>query len=370
MILFKQVKKTLKRIMPLREASFLREKDKLQSQLEKQQKTISTITKSLRTQNAEIQMLRNELRKLNKDIRHSAWGNYKLSNRDAINAYISTLPVSKYPEELCRWFFYRTGRILNLENPVTFNEKIQWLKLFDSTPLKTQLADKYLVRDWIREKIGEQYLVPLLGVWERFDDIDFDSLPDQFVLKTNHGCKSIIMVKDKSLLDQSDANEKFSKWLRINYAMYGLELQYQNIKPLIIAEQYLENENDNLHDYKVFCFNGRAESIKYHLSDQQVPLQEVFYDLNWNRLPFSDGPELSENDAPKPERLEEMISLAETLSAGFSFVRVDFYVLNNGDIKFGEMTFTPSNGISKWSDENVNIRYGNLITLPEKSPLP
>lgn len=284
--------------------------------------------------------------------------------------YYRNLTPSQYPAELCEWFKRTTGQNLDLENPKTFNEKLQWLKLYDSTPLKTRLADKYLVRDWVKEKIGEEYLIPLLGVWDSFDEIDFDALPNQFVLKANHGCGWNIIVTDKSKFDKADAKKKFDSWMKLNFAYsFGLELQYLNIPPKIIAEAYVENAGNDLYDYKVFCFNGKAESIMF-LSERKTGLKMAFYDLQWNKLPFTYSFPRNPEDIPKPQNLDLLISLAEKLSEGFAHVRVDFYILNDGTLKFGEMTFTSASGSCKWNPPEQNRIYGDLITLPPKSPIP
>ena len=273
------------------------------------------------------------------------------------------MPEEKYPEYLKEWFYKNTGKELNLDNPQTFNEKIQWMKLYDSTPLKTRLADKYLVRDWVKEKIGEEYLVPLLGVWKNFDDIDFDNLPDKFVLKANHGCAWNIIVKDKNKLDVKNAKNKFQKWLQTNFAYcYGLELHYKNIKPLIIAEQYIENNSKDLYDYKVWCFNGKAEYIQF-LSERQTGLKMAFYDRDWNKQDFVYSYSMNTNHVEKPQNLEKLLTLAEKLSEGFPHVRIDFYILNDGTIKFGEMTFTSMSGACKWSPEDTDEKLGQLINL-------
>ena len=153
-------------------------------------------------------------------------------------------PESKYPELLCDWYYETCEKALDLSRPRTYNEKVQWLKLYDTTPLKTRLSDKYLVRQWISEKIGDQYLIPLLGAWDHFDEIDFDALPNQFVLKANHGCGWLVIVKDKNKFNRGDAKKKFDYWMHTNFAYCaGLELQYRDIKPKIIAERYLEDES-------------------------------------------------------------------------------------------------------------------------------
>ena len=273
------------------------------------------------------------------------------------------MPEVKYPEYLKDWFYKCTGKELNLENPQTFNEKIQWIKLYDSTPLKTRLADKYLVRDWVKEKIGDEYLIPLLGVWDKFDDIDFDKLPDKFVLKANHGCAWNIIVTDKNKFDKEDAKQKFSLWLNKNFAYcFGLELHYKSIKPLIIAEEYIENDNQDLYDYKIWCFDGKAKYIQF-LSERKKGLKMVFYDTEWNKQDFVYSYPRNEKDIEKPKNLELLLTLAEKLAQGFSHVRVDFYILNDGSIKFGEMTFTSMSGACKWVPNDTNKVMGDLIAI-------
>ncbi|MDY6993883.1 MAG: ATP-grasp fold amidoligase family protein [Pseudomonadota bacterium] len=273
-------------------------------------------------------------------------------------------------EELKLWYKRISGIELDLENPKTYNEKIQWLKLYDSTPLKTRLSDKYLVRDWVTEKIGEEYLIPLLGVWDDFDEIDFDQLPNQFVLKANHGCGWNIIVRDKCTFAKDDAREKFNKWMNTNFAFhFGLELQYLNIQPKIIAEEYIENRDQDLYDYKVFCFDGKANSVMF-LSERQHGLKMAFYDLQWNKLPFVYSYPQNDKEIPRPKNLDLMIGLSEKLSAEFPHVRVDFYILNDGSLKFGEMTFTSASGSCKWDPPEQNRIFGDLITLPTKNSIP
>lgn len=292
------------------------------------------------------------------------------SNQKKDYSYYSKLQSKDYPKELALWFKEKTGKELDLENPKTYNEKIQWMKLYDVTPLKTKLADKYASREWVAKRIGSEYLVPLLGVWNSFDEIDFESLPDRFVLKANHGCGWNIIVKDKKSFDIQDAKKKFEKWMNTNFAfVYGLELQYMNIRPKIIAEAYLENGNDDLYDYKVFCFNGKAESIMF-LSERKNGLKMAFFDLNWNRIPVSYTFPRNEEEIPKPQNLELLIELAEKLSKGFPHVRVDFYIMNDGSIKFGEMTFSSASGTCKWAPPEQDVIYGNMINLPSKKKIP
>lgn len=178
-------------------------------------------------------------------------------------------------KELIKWYKYKTKDNYNFEEPKTFNQKIQWLKIYDNNPLKTQLSDKYLVGDWIKKMIGEKYLVRLLGVWDSFDEINFDLLPEKFILKANHGAGFNIIVEDKSKLNITDARNKMNKWIKQNYAFnLGYELQYLNIKPKIIAEEYLENDNGDINDYKIFCFDGKAESIMF-LTERKKKIKNV-----------------------------------------------------------------------------------------------
>jgi len=278
---------------------------------------------------------------------------FEICKNDLVNWYIRKIKNSNF----------------NIENPKSYNEKIQWMKLYDNSPLKTQLTDKYLVRNWIKEKIGEKYLIPLYGVWDSFDEINFDLLPEKFVLKTNHGCGFNIIVKNKSELNIEKIKEKINKWMKINYALKYFEFQYLNIEPKIIAEKYIENFDGDVYDYKVFCFNGKAESIMF-LRDRKRKLKMSFYDLNWNKLNYTYTYQMDDTTIPKPKNLELLVELAEKLAEGFPHVRVDFYILNDGSIKFGEMTFSTMSGVCKWNPEKINKYFGDLIKLPPKKVFP
>lgn len=278
------------------------------------------------------------------------------------------LSVTDFKRALEIWYRSKTGHRLNLENPKTYNEKIQWLKLYDSTPEKTILADKYLVRDWVAKKIGEQYLIPLLGVYDSFDDIDFDKLPDRFVIKCNHGSGFNVIIKDKSKIDLIDVRNKINRWMRENFAYrYGYELHYRDIEPKIIIEQYIENiGTDDLYDYKFWCFNGKVYYIQF-LSERNLSgLKMAFYDTNWKKQDFVYDHPMDTKNIKKPSNLDEMIKLAEKLAKGFNHVRVDFYRMNDGKLYFGEMTFTSASGSQKWSTESINQKFGDLIKLPSK----
>ncbi|MCR4909450.1 MAG: glycosyl transferase [Lachnospiraceae bacterium] len=275
------------------------------------------------------------------------------------------MPPFLYPLALKNWFKKCTGRKLNLKNPVTFDDKINWVKLYGLMPEMTTLSDKYAVRSWVAEKIGEKYLVPLLGVWNRFEEIDFDALPERFVLKTNNGSETNIIVTDKAGFDKAAAAKKFRAWLKMNFAFkFGYQLQYRDIPPKIIAEEYIDNGGNNLYDYKVHCFSGVPKYIEY-IGDRHTSPHEIYMDTKWNKQDFYDAvfPQYPEIP-PKPERLDELLSLAETLSQGFPYVRTDFYILNSGEIKFGEMTFTPGSGQYTWQPESADIEVGKLMKIP------
>lgn len=285
-----------------------------------------------------------------------------------IYLYHKSLKPQQYPAALKKWFKAQTGEELDLENPKTFSEKIQWLKLYDSTKEKADLSDKYLVREWVKEKIGEEYLVPLLGVWSSFDEIDFDALPKQFVLKTNHSSSWNIIVKDKAKLDLSDAKRKLNRWMKMDYTFCcGLQLHYKLIERRIIAEKYLENK-DGLDDYKFLCFDGKPYYIWKDVGRFGEQHYRTFYDLDWNCQDFGyQYPILDESDK-KPECLEEMVRLATILCQGFPHVRVDFYEVD-GHVYFGEMTFTCCSGIDRFDPIEMDLKMGELIKLPEKKDI-
>ena len=284
--------------------------------------------------------------------------------------FYKNLPPEEYEKELKIWYKKVNKEDLDLDNPKTLNEKIQWLKLYDSTPIKTLLTDKYLVKNYIKETIGEQYVIPLLKVWDSYEQITFDSLPNKFVVKANHGSDMNIIVHNKNDFEITRIRNAAKNWMNINFAFQnGFELQYMNIKPRIIAEKYFDNNKGNLYDYKVYCFDGRVESIAF-LSGIKKERRIAFFDTEWNRLNYTDTYPAFKIEIPKPKKLKEMVEISQKLSKGFAFVRVDLYVLNNGDIKFGEMTFTPDSGRIVFSPLKQNRIFGDMIKLPPKSPFP
>ncbi|MBR2774964.1 MAG: hypothetical protein IKD73_08280 [Selenomonadaceae bacterium] len=277
-----------------------------------------------------------------------------------------------YPSVLAQDFQQRRGKPLDFANLQTFTEKMQWIKLYDATPLKSRLADKFLVRSWITEKIGAQYLIPLLGVWDSFDDIDFNALPDQFVLKCNHGSAMNVVVRDKHSFDKQRAREKFNAWLAQDFALLFLELHYTRINRKIIAEKFMQDgDAPDLTDYKFWCFGGKPTYCKVITERTQSPRLDYF-DMNWqhmnfeqNNQPNSEHPE----QIPPPKNFELMKTLAAKLSEGFAHVRVDFYEIG-GRVYFGEMTFTPGAGNFSYKSEGTDEYLGTLLTLPKASPMP
>lgn len=282
-------------------------------------------------------------------------------------SYYESLNFEEIIEKVERWYYFNTGKELDLENPQTYTEKLQWLKLFECTKEKTLLADKYLVREWVENKIGKKYLIPLLGVWDSPEKIDFSKLPDRYVLKCNHGSHMNIIVNENHPLEKKKAFKQLHRWMATDYTFYEgtCELQYHDIPRKIIAEEYMENANGEMYDYKFFCFDGKVKFIQY-LADRKGGLKMACYDPKWNKLDFYDNPPL-EYEVEKPDNLNEMVRLAETLSEGFCHVRVDLYRMNDGSIKFGEMTFTPASGIMKWEPEGTDLMLGQYITLPTKT---
>ena len=345
--------------------------DLLEQQLEKQSRKsldLEKLISSLEQKSRECIVVKNKITDYEKQIKRLD-SRIDSSNNHMNYLYYKGLHPDCYEVALKDWYYQRTWEYLDLENPQTFNEKIQWLKLFDNTPLKTRLADKYLVREWVSGKIGNKYLIPLLGVWDKFDEIDFNLLPKQFVLKTNHGSGWNLIVKNKNDMNYIQTKSKFDLWMKKNFAFFGLELHYMNIPHKIIAEKYMENMDGDIFDYRFFCFNGRPKYVWVDIGSGTSDHKRNVYDLQWNLQEYGVSYPQIVPEPEKPEKFEEMVSLAQKLCADFAFVRVDFYCVEN-KIYFGEMTFTPQSGTGKWDDQGQNYYYGKLIELPEKKPIP
>lgn len=265
------------------------------------------------------------------------------------------------------YYYLHTGKQLNLDNPVSFNEKTQWLKLHNTQPICTVMADKYAVRQLIIDSIGEDYLIPCLGVWNCFDEIDLESLPDRFVLKTTHDSGSVVICRDKSRFDKDAARKKLNRSLKNNYFWAGREYPYKNIKPRIIAEAFMENDGEEgLSDYKFLCFGGKPDILFYasdRFNKEGESVKFDYYDMNLNHLPVSSRGHKHKNLViPYTESFEEMKTLASKLSTGFPFLRVDFYLIN-GKVYFGELTFHHDGGVVPFVPDEWDYRLGEKIVL-------
>lgn len=260
------------------------------------------------------------------------------------------------------------GKKLDLNNPQTFNEKIQWLKLHDRNPLYHQLVDKIAVKEWVAAKIGEEYVVPTLMVWNRVKDVDFSVLPDQFVIKCNHDAASWSICLNKNDFDQDQAIRKLSNAMKQDYYHFlNKQWVYKGIKRRILAEPLLKDNESvpvGLTDYKFFCFDGKADCVMIAIDREKKATKFYFFDREWKLLKYNyRGLAAPEGfSIPKPDKIEEMFTIAERLSEGFCFVRVDLY-LSCGRIYFGEMTFNPDGGMDPNLLPEVDLLFGNKMNL-------
>ena len=274
------------------------------------------------------------------------------------------------PDEAFLRFKYKAciGKPLNLENPKTFNEKLNWLKLNDRQDIYTQMVDKHLVKAYVADRIGQQYIIPTLGVWEDVEQIDFDALPNQFVLKWNHDSGSAVICKDKSSFDRQAAALKLKKCKKHNGYWHAREWPYKNVKPCIIAEQYMEDEKTGeLRDYKFFCFDGTVRAM-FIATERQTAGQEVkfdFFDAEGKHLNVRQGHPNASTTPEIPETFDEMKSLAEKLSYGVPQLRVDFYEVN-GRVYFGDLTFSHFAGMVPFEPEQWDAKLGEYIVLPKE----
>ena len=265
------------------------------------------------------------------------------------------------------YYRLRVGRRLNKKNPTTLNEKLQWMKFNYRFPLQSIVSDKLLVRDYVADKIGEEYLIPLIGTWEKYDDIDFEKLPNKFVLKCNHDSGGLVVCTDKSKLNHREARNKIEKSLKSNFFYIGREYQYRNIKPRIICEQFISDNGKVPMDYKIYCFNGKPDVIlvcKDRFSANTHRASYLYFDQEWRFQPLNKGDEnLTEVDVPKPKNLDRMIEIAKELSKDFLFARIDLYNID-GKIYFGEITLSPNSGF------DPDIKYETDLMLGEKLKIP
>ena len=277
---------------------------------------------------------------------------------------LGQMPAEKFLKRLYR---IRMGREPDLETPETYTEKLQWLKLYDHRPEYTVMVDKYEVKQYVAEKIGPEYVIPLLGVWERAEDIDFDALPQRFVLKTTHDSGSYVVCKDKSKLDIPAARARMAKFLKRKYYDCNREWPYKNVKPRIIAEQYMEDSRSGeLRDYKFFTFGG-VPKVLYIAQGRGrgEPTVADFFDMEFNHLPFTIDHDMAKVPPEKPENFELMQELAAKLSEGTPQLRVDFYEVD-GKVYFGEMTFFHCSGTDAFHPESWDRKFGDWVVLPPK----
>lgn len=260
-------------------------------------------------------------------------------------------------------YYHITGERLHLKKPQKFNEKLQWLKLNDRREEYTALVDKFEVKKHVEKIIGNKYIIPTLAVYDRVEEIDFNALPDQFVLKCTHDSGGVVICKDKKTFDRQAAIDVLRDGLSKNFYLYSREWPYKNVVPRIIAEKYLVDESGKeLKDYKIFCFEGEPKIVQVDY-DRFSNHRRILFDTDWNRLPFTLGfPTDWECLIPRPKGLEEMLDVARQLSKGIPHVRVDLYNIG-GEIFFGELTFYHGSGLEKFTPESWNVKFGNWIKI-------
>lgn len=263
------------------------------------------------------------------------------------------------------YYFAHFKKFCDLKNPNTYNEKLNWLKLHDHNPVYPTLVDKYEAKEYVARIIGNEYIIPTLGVWDTFDDIDFEKLPNQFVLKCTHDSEGLVIVKDKKKLDKNVAKEKIEAALKQNFYYIGREWPYKDVKPRIIAEQYMEDHVDGeLRDYKFFCFDGEPK-VMFIASDRASDhVKFDYYDLKFNHLDIKQKYPHAQEALRKPVTFEKMIDFSKILSKGFPHVRVDFYEVN-GHLYFGELTFYHFSGFMPFEPDRWDKVFGDWLKLPK-----
>lgn len=301
-----------------------------------------------------------------------------ISNPYVVFKYFNYTKIQRlFPDDLFMRIMMRAkvGYKLNLKSPETFNEKMQWLKLHDRNPIYSRMVDKYEAKIIIAEKIGNTYTVPSYGVWDSFDEIDFDNLPSSFVLKTTHDCGGIVICIDKKNFDYKSAKADLDKRLKTNFYWQGREWPYRNVKPRILAEKYLDISYNEYHftyekgytpsitDYKLMCFNGTPFCCLVCLGrNSKEGLHENFYDMEWNLLPVKRSSPQYRGKVEMPVHFDEMKRISRILSKGIRFLRVDFFE-NNGNLYVGELTFYPASGFGPFIPEKWDYKLGELIDL-------
>lgn len=291
----------------------------------------------------------------------------KLFNPRLRFGFFSNLGLYNWMDDknyLKKEYYSILGKELNLDNPKTFNEKLQWLKLYDRKDIYTTMVDKAEVKKFVADTIGEQYVIPTLGVYDRFDDIDFDELPNQFVMKCTHDSGGLVICKDKASLDIKQARKRINRFLKRKYFYIHREWPYKNVKPRIIVEKYMEDSRDGeLRDYKLFCFNGKFHMMFIATNRQgNGDTYFDFFDKDFKHLPFTNGHPNAPKLPHKPANFSKMVKMAEKLSKNIPHVRVDFYDVN-GKVYFGEMTFFHWSGFVSFDPPEWDKKLGELINL-------
>ncbi|WP_291237243.1 ATP-grasp fold amidoligase family protein [Frisingicoccus sp.] len=263
------------------------------------------------------------------------------------------------------YYFAHFKKFCDLKKPSTYNEKLNWLKLHDHNPLYPTLVDKYEAKEYVARIIGNEYIIPTLGVWDTFDDIDFEKLPNQFVLKCTHDSEGLVIVKDKKKLDKNAAKEKIEAALKQNFYYIGREWPYKDVRPRIIAEQYMEDHVDGeLRDYKFFCFGGEPKAMFIASDRASDHVKFDYYDLKFNHLDIKQKYPHAQEALRKPVTFEKMIDFSKILSKGFPHVRVDFYEVD-GHLYFGELTFYHFSGFMPFEPDRWDKVFGDWLKLPK-----
>ena len=290
------------------------------------------------------------------------WNPYKIFESLAMRGFFKNMSDKEYLSWLYR---ARMGRFPDLNYPKSFNEKLQWLKLNDRKPEYTEMVDKYLAKKYVEKRIGEKYIIPTLGVWDEFDQIEFEKLPDQFVLKTTHDSGGVVICKDKANFDKAAAKRKLEKSLKRNYYWAEREWPYKNVKPQIIAEKFMvDKSGDGLIDYKFYCFNGMPEFLYISNGmDNHKTARLSFLTMNWEKAPFGRSDYLEfETIPPRPRKFDEMVQIAKSLSEGHLFLRVDLYEISE-QVYFSELTFSPCGGFMPFVPEEWDEKLGDMISI-------
>lgn len=277
------------------------------------------------------------------------------------HGYLDRLSDKKY----CSIVLYsRTGKFPNYKHPLGFNEKMQWLKLYNRKPELTQLVDKLYAKKIVSSVLGSDYVIPTLRIWNSIDEIDFSELPNQFVLKCNHD-GGVIICRNKKSFDFESAKKELSKRISTNYFDHAREWPYKNIKPVIFAEPYVKDRNnDNLPVYKFLCFNGSPRIIQTIQNDKTSNETIDYFDLEWNLLDLRQNYENSPHPFEKPKLLKQMIETANQLCKGYPFIRIDLYQVNDS-VKFSEFTLFSDAGFESFHPDYWDRKLGSWITLPE-----